>query len=188
MLQLQNQLWFLIELGLRKDHVWEDWWNFTLIYSFSWDIISWWFLLFRYLICPEIYRFLSWMLLSWKDKNKTLPNSNCWDRVHVLILSLASCQVCRLIVIGFHHLIGIVSIKRCDFVGVGMSYWRNCVTVGFAVLWGFLCSGHHPVSQLISFYLQDLVVSAPAPQLPLRRCALCHGDNRLNFRKCNRSP
>lgn len=42
------------------------------IYSFPWEIFSCWFVLL--LICPLVYRLVSWLILfSLKDKNKTLP-------------------------------------------------------------------------------------------------------------------
>lgn len=92
-------------------------------------------------------------------------------------------------VISVHNLTGWDTIRRYGSVGVGVTFLKevfHCVDQ----LWGFLCSGYNPVSQLTSCYLQDvgLLTISQAPYLLACCHALHHENSGLTTWKCKQVP
>ena len=85
-------------------------------------------------------------------------------------------------VIGSHSLIGSGTIRRYGFVGVGVVLLEEVCHCGGG-LCGFLCSGYCPVSQLTSYCLQGVGLSATAtaPRLPVHDHAPHYDDKGLNL-------
>ena len=85
-------------------------------------------------------------------------------------------------VTGSHNFIGSSTIKRCDFVGIGMALAEK-VSHCEGGLWGFLYSEYDPVTLLTSWCLQDVGFPATTsePCLPAHHYTLCHDDNGLNL-------